>query len=88
MNIVVEEMLDGRYLPEWLQLLEVRALLLGLVSTCTEGWLWLEIGQAVQSVELVLSVERHLALVIPELPVRVERVGLLLKKLGLWYSLR
>ena len=46
-NIVVEEMLDGRYLPEWLQLLEVRALLLGLVSTCTEGWLWLEIGQTV-----------------------------------------
>ena len=69
MHIVIEEMLNGRYLAKGLQLLKVGALLLGLVCTRAGGWLRLQVGQAVQGVELILGVERDLALIVPELPV-------------------
>ena len=83
MHVVVEEVLDRRDPAQRLQLFEVAFLLLTSVSVRRRLRLWLQRGDAIQGRLLLERVEGHLPLVVPELPVGLEWVGLLLEELGL-----
>ena len=72
-DIVVEEVLQSRDRAQWLQLVTIALFDLGLWGL----WLRANPCDSLKSLDLILSVERRLPLVVPELPARVQRVTLL-----------
>ena len=82
-HVVVEEVLDRRDPTQRLQLLEVGFLLLASLGSGRRLGLWLQRGDAVQGLLLLQRVEGYLPLIVPELPVGLQWVGLLLEELSL-----
>lgn len=79
-QIVVEKVLDRWNASQWLQLVSITFLLLSF------DWLGLAInlGDTLQSLNLVLSIERWVSLVVPELPACLEMIAFLWQEMTLW----